>query len=160
MKQLTEQTISKINECLNKGYYLYLYYSESYKEFWIDAIDPSVYPGKTKEDLKKILRVSDIYNNLQDLEVARRKLNYDNNCVIHLDTAKKIKRLESTAANFSLGMNFERLDEKWDKFISEHPDSQKFFEEFFKFRVSAKRFANVLSNLTNDAIGIDDFYFS
>lgn len=160
MKQLTEQTISKINECLNKGYYLYLYYSESYKEFWIDAIDPSAYPGKTKEDLKKILRVSDIYDNLQDLEAARRRLNYDNNCIIHLDTAKKIKRLENTSASFSLGMNFERLDEKWDKFISERPDSQKFFEEFFKFREAAKRFANVLSNLTNEAIGADDFYFS
>lgn len=56
-------------------------------------------------------------------------------------------------------MNFERFDEKWDKFISEYPDSQKFFEEFFKFREAAKRFANILSNLTNDAIGTDDFLF-
>ena len=159
MKQLTEQITNKINECLNKGYYLYLYHSASYKEFWIDVIDPSSYPGKTKEDLKKIFH-SDIYDNLQDLEAARRRLNYDNNYVMHLDTAKKIKRLEETAANFSLGMDFKRLDEKWDKFISEHPDSQKFFDEFFKFRETAKQFADVLSNLTNDAIGTDDFYFN
>jgi hypothetical protein len=79
---------------------------------------------------------------------------------MHLDTAKKIKRLEETAANFSLGMDFKRLDEKWDKFISEHPDSQVFFDEFFKFREAAKQFADVLSNLTNEAIGTDDFYFN
>jgi len=150
---------NKINECLNKGYYLYLYYSASYKEFWIDAIDPNTYPGKTKEDLKRIFK-SDIYDNLREVEEARKRLNYDNNCIMHLDTAKKIKRLENIAADFSLGMNFERLDERWDKFISEHPDSQKFFEEFFKFREAAKHFANVLSNLTNDAIGTDDFYFN
>lgn len=160
MKQLTEQMISKINNCLKKGYYLYLYYSSSYKEYWIDAIDPKTYPGNTKEDLKKIFKVSNLYDNIQDLEEARRRLNYDNNYVMHLDTAKKIKRLEETAANFSLGMDFKRLDEKWDKFISEHPDSQKFFDEFFKFREAAKQFADVLSNLTNDAIGTDDFYFN
>jgi len=159
MKELTEQMISKINDRLKKGYYLYLYYSSNYEEYWIDAIDPKTYPGRTREDLKKIFH-SDIYDNLQEMEEARRKLNYDNNCCMHLDTAKTLKKLEKISGAFSLGLDFNRLEETWDKFIEEHPDSKKFFAEFYKYREAAKQFANVLSNLTNDAMGVDDFYYN
>lgn len=158
MKELTEQIISKIQSRLDKGYYLYLYYSATYNEYWYDMVDPKSYPGRPLEEIGKMLK-SDLFNSIPAAEEARRKLNYDNNCCMHLDTAKILCRLEKISADFSLGMDFKRLDESWDKFINEHPDSKKFFDEFFKFREAAKKFANVLSDLTSDAMGVDDFYY-
>ena len=159
MELLSERLSHKLQEGLDKGYYIYLYFSSSKQEYWFDLIDVRPVGGKEEYEKKNSVK---LYDNIKEADDARFILNYKHNLILRSSTEKIIKRLEKTSASFSLGLDFKRLNEDWSKFISEHPDAERFFNEFFAFRDAAKKFEEVLKNLTgyDNPADIEQSYYS